>query len=88
MLKGDAAEAVPELKRQISGDLRVMGSGELVQTLMQHDLVDQYQLKIHPKILGSGKRLFREGSKRTDLELLDRKMTGTGVVILKYRIEK
>lgn len=88
LLEGDAAEAVAELKRQTGGDLRVMGSGELVQTLMQHDLVDQYQLMIHPLILGSGKRLFREGNKRTDLELLDTKTTGTGVVILTYQVVK
>ncbi|WP_227378476.1 dihydrofolate reductase family protein [Haladaptatus halobius] len=88
LLEGDAAEAVAELKRQTGGDLRVMGSGELVQTLMQHDLVDQYHLMIHPLILGSGKRLFREGNRQTDLELLDTTTTGTGVVILTYQVVK
>ncbi|WP_266082366.1 dihydrofolate reductase family protein [Haladaptatus caseinilyticus] len=88
LLEGDAAEAVAELKRQPGGDLRVFGSGEFVQTLMEHDLVDEYQLMIHPLILGSGKRLFRQGDERIDLELLDTKTTGTGVVILRYRVDR
>ncbi|WP_254532834.1 dihydrofolate reductase family protein [Natrinema gelatinilyticum] len=86
LLEGDVAEAVAELKRQPGGDIRVIGSGELVQTLMAHDLVDEYQLMIHPLVLGSGKQLFRESSKRTDLELVDTKTTTTGVVMLYYQL--
>ena len=59
LLEGDVAEAVAELKEQSGQDIRVIGSGELVQTLMKHDLVDEYQLMIHPLVLGGGKRLFR-----------------------------
>lgn len=88
LLEGDSAEAVAELKRQPGGDLRVIGSGELAQTLMANDLVDEYHLMIHPVILGSGKRLFKEGGERTDLELVDTKTTGAGVVILEYRVGK
>lgn len=87
LLEGDAADAVAELKKQPGEDIRVIGSGELVQTLMQHDLVDEYQLMVHPLILGSGKRLFREGGERTDLELVDTKTTGTGVVIFHYQMD-
>ena len=86
LLEGDAAEAVVELKRQPGGDLRVIGSGDFVQTLMQHDLVDEYQLMVHPLLLGSGKRLFNEGGERTDLELVDTTI-GMSVVLLTYRVD-
>ena len=84
LLDGDVETAVAELKEQSGEDIQVIGSGELVQTLIQHDLVDKYQLMIYPLVLGSGKRLFRDGSKRTDLQLVDTKTTGTGVMILTY----
>lgn len=61
LLKGDAAEAVAALKAQPGKDFMVMGSGELVQTLMRHHLVDLYVLLIHPLILGSGRHLFPDG---------------------------
>ena len=61
LLAGDAAEAVAGLKQQPGKDLVVLGSGELVQSLMRHDLVDEYVLLIHPLVLGSGRRLFPDG---------------------------
>ena len=85
LLEGDAADAVGELKQEPGGDLLVFGSGELVQTLMADGLVDEYQLMVHPLVLGTGKRLFREGGARTDLELVDTSTTGNGIVILHYR---
>jgi dihydrofolate reductase len=85
LLKGDVAEEVAKLKQQPGKDLHVIGSGDLAQTLMQHDLVDEYQVMVHPVILGSGKRLFREGSPRTALRLVDTKTTSTGVLILTYQ---
>lgn len=85
LLEGDAADAVGELKQEPGGDLLVFGSGELVQTLMADRLVDDYKLMVHPLVLGTGKRLFREGAARTDLELVDTSTTGNGVVILHYR---
>lgn len=88
LLEGDVAEGVAELKQQSGQDIRVIGSGELVQTLMEHNLVDEYQLMIHPLVLGGGKRLFRDGSKKTNLQLVDTKTTGTGVVILHYQTER
>lgn len=85
LLKGDVPEEVGKLKLQSGNDLRVIGSGELVQTLMRHNLVDEYQLMIHPIVLGSGKRLFREGSPSMPLRLVECKTSTTGVLITTYR---
>lgn len=85
LLKGDVPEALAELKAQPGKDFLVMGSGELVQTLMKHDLVDEYVLLIHPLILGSGRRLFRDGSAYSALRLVDTKNTPNGVVIATYQ---
>jgi dihydrofolate reductase len=88
LIAGNVAEEVAKLKRQSGNDIRVIGSGELVQTLMKHDLVDEYDLMIHPLVLGSGKHLFREGGSNQTLKLLDFKTTSKGVTILKYKTEK
>jgi dihydrofolate reductase len=85
LLQGDAADAVAELRRQPGKDLLVLGSGELVQSLRRRDLVDRYQLLIHPLVLGSGRRLFPEGGGPLPLRLLDSVTTTTGVVIATYR---
>jgi dihydrofolate reductase len=63
----------------------VLGSGELVQSLMQRNLVDEYVLLIHPLVLGSGRRLFTDGSAFTALRLVDTKTSSTGVVIATYQ---
>jgi len=84
LLQGDAGEAVPRLKEQPGEDLVVLGSGELVQSLMRHNLVDQYVLLIHPLVLGSGRRLFPDGGVLAALRLVDTKTTTTGVVIATY----
>ena len=84
LLKGDVAEEVAKLKEQPGGDLLVIGSGGLAQTLMEERLVDEYQLMIHPLVLGSGKRLFRDGGTRHALRLVDVSTTGTGVLIATY----
>jgi dihydrofolate reductase len=85
LIQGDAATEIAKLKDQSGKDIQVIGSGELVQTLIRHDLVDEYRLMIHPILLGSGKRLFREGSSPTRLRLVDSKASSTGVLILRYR---
>jgi dihydrofolate reductase len=85
LIKGDVAPEVAKLKEQAGKSVLVLGSGELVQTLMRHNLVDEYQLMVHPLVLGSGKRLFREGSRRPALTLLSSKTTTKGVLILKYQ---
>ena len=85
LLKGDAAEAVASLKQQLGKDLLIMGSGELIQSLMPHNLVDEYVLLIHPLVLGTGRRLFPEGSPTTELRLADAKTTASGVVVATYK---
>jgi dihydrofolate reductase len=85
LLEGDVASAVRALKEQPGRDMLVVGSGELVNTLMQHDLVDEYQLMIHPIVLGSGKRLFREEGDTKVLKLAATKMFDTGVLLLTYQ---
>lgn len=85
LLNGDIPKAVADLKSHVDKDLLVMGSGELIQTLMAHDLVDRYVLLIHPIVLGSGQRLFRDGSPFAELQLVESETTSTGVVITTYR---
>jgi dihydrofolate reductase len=87
LLEGDAAEAVAGLKRQPGKDMVVLGSGELVQSLMRRTLVDQYVLLIHPLVLGSGRRLFPDDGAPASLRLVDSKTTTTGVVIATYQQE-
>jgi dihydrofolate reductase len=85
LLEGDAADAVSRLKGETDGNLTVMGSGDLLQSLMRRGLVDEYMLLIHPLVLGSGRRLFPEGCTSADLGLIDTVATTTGVVIATYR---
>ena len=85
LLAGDVAGAVAKLKAEPGPDLIVLGSGDLLQTLMRHGLVDEYRLLIHPLVLGSGQRLFREGGAFAALKLVDSQTTKTGVVIATYR---
>ena len=84
LVQGDAAQAVANLKEQVEKDVGVLGSGQLVQTLRQHNLVDEYVLMIHPLILGKGRRLFPDGSPFAALRLVDSVTTTTGVVIATY----
>ena len=84
LIKGNVAEEVTRLKQQSGQDILVGGSGELVQTLMQHDLVDEYRLMVHPVVVGGGKRLFRDGSDMRVLRLVETKAFSSGVVILSY----
>jgi dihydrofolate reductase len=85
LLEGDAMEAVAKLKQQLDNDLFVLGSGELVRSLMRANLVDEYVLLIHPLVLGTGRRLFSDEGSSADLRLVDTKTTTTGVVIATYQ---
>ena len=85
LLSGDAAAAVSKLKEQQNKDLAVLGSGELIRSLMSHNLVDEYVLSIHPLVLGSGRRLFADSGRLAAFRLIDSKTTSTGVVIATYR---
>ena len=84
LLSGDAAEDVARLKREEGNDLVVLGSGELVRSLVRHRLVDAFTLLIHPIVLGTGRRLFADDGARADLRLTSSVTTGTGVVIASY----
>lgn len=84
LLQSDVAKAVAELKEQNGKDIVVLGSGELVQTLIENDLVDEFGLMIHPVVLGSGKRLFPDGNPKRPLRLIRSTTSTTGVVIASY----
>jgi dihydrofolate reductase len=84
LLEGDVAEAVAALKQEDGPELRALGSGNLIQTLMRHNLVDRYDLWIFPVVLGSGKRLFADGAMPSGLNLVDSAVSTTGVVIGAY----
>ncbi len=83
-IEGDVVAAVTALKQQPGQDLLVYGSGGFAQTLMAHDLVDEYRLMVLPVVLGRGKRLFQEGSDTKTLRLVDSKTFALGVVVLTY----
>jgi dihydrofolate reductase len=85
LLKGDAAQAVSQLKEQPGKDLLIMGSGELIQSLMRANLIDDYVLLIHPLVLGSGRRLFPDGGAAATLRLVATSTTDKGVVIATYQ---
>ena len=85
LLRGDVAAEVAKLKRQRGNELQVHGSAALIRTLMEHGLVDEYRLLIHPVVLGNGQRLFADGTTPAALELIDTKTTSRGVVAHIYQ---
>jgi dihydrofolate reductase len=84
-LEGEVPTAVAELRDARSGEIQVHGSCGLLQTLIEHDLIDEYRLWSFPVLLGSGKRLFETGTIPAGLELIDSTTSSTGVVISRYR---
>jgi len=84
LLKGDATKTVARLKEEPGNSLLILGSGELVQALMRHNLVDKYVLLIHPLILGSGRHLFTEDGTFAALRLVSTKNTSAGIVVATY----
>jgi len=83
----NVAEEIAKLKQQPGGDILVAGSAQLVQTLLEHDLVDEWRLMVFPVVLGAGKRLFEDGAEKTPLRLVEAKQTGE-VVTLTLRREE
>jgi dihydrofolate reductase len=84
LLAGDVVQAVGALKREDGGDLHVIGSTELVHTLIEHDLVDELRLVIDPVIVGGGKRVFGEDGLLRALRLADSQATSTGAILATY----
>ncbi|HEU5157302.1 MAG TPA: dihydrofolate reductase family protein [Streptosporangiaceae bacterium] len=84
LLDKDVVAAVTELKRGPGRDLQVHGSGDLAQTLIEHDLVDEYRLFVYPVVLGRGKRLFGSGTVPSALRLVNTKTTAAGVAVHTY----
>lgn len=85
LISGDVVERLKELKQQDGPDLQVHGSGNLIQTLLRYDLVDELWLKTYPVTLGSGKRLFAEGTMPAAFELIECETTPGGVIVASYR---
>ena len=85
LIKDNVAEEIAGLKRRPGKDISISGSGALVRSLLADDLLDELRLMVNPVIVGSRKRLFEEGGDRRDLELVDSKTFGTGVLYLTYR---
>ena len=84
LLHGDVAQAVAELKERVEGEIQVTGSGDLIQTLVAADLVDEYRLWVFPILLGTGKRLFAGGTIPRALRLADTRTFATGVAVHTY----
>jgi dihydrofolate reductase len=85
IVSGNVVEEIKKLKDDVDGVILVAGSAQLVQTLVEHDLVDELRLMVFPVVLGSGKRLFGETTDKKSLELADSKIVGDGIAILTYR---
>jgi len=85
LVEGDTVQEIIKLKEQKGPELQVHGSGNLIQTLLKHDLIDEFRLKIFPITLGTGKRLFGEGTIPAGLKLVDSRTSTTGVIVATYR---
>lgn len=84
IIKANVVEEVSKLKAMPGQDILIGGSGVLVHTLMQHNLIDEYRLMVYPVVLGSGKRFFKEGTDLLKLQLAETKTFSSGVVVLTY----
>lgn len=85
LIEGDVAEGISALKRQDGPELLVLGSGDLIQTLLRHSLVDEFRLIIVPAVIGEGKRLFADGTVPAGLKLTEGHITSNGVMIATYQ---
>jgi dihydrofolate reductase len=85
LIEGDVALYVEQLKRENGTEIQVHGSPGLIQTLLEHDLIDELRVWLFPLVLGSGKRLFGDGARPAALELVDSRVTKTGVTVNVYR---
>ena len=88
LIEGDLVENVTQLKQQPGRDIMVVGSGKLVNSLMQFDLIDEYRLKIYPMVLGGGRRLFQDNIEKKALRLLETKTFNSGIAVLSYQRDR
>ena len=84
LIKGDVAKEITKLKQQPGKDIEMYGSASLLQTLMKHNLVDEYRIWVHPLVIGGGKRLFPQSGENAKLQLVNTKTLSSGVVGLIY----
>ncbi len=84
LIRGDVVEEVRKLKQEDGPPLHILGSSNLIQTLLKHDLIDEFQLEIFPLTLGRGKRLFGEGTIQAAFRLVDSKTSSKGVIVATY----
>ena len=84
LLSGDVPGRVAELQLREGGNLVIMGSGQLIRSLLPHALIDEFLLILHPLVLGSGQRLFEHDNRRIELQLADSKTSATGTIIATY----
>ena len=86
VLTGDVVNEVSKLRQELDGEIVVAASGQLVHTLVEHDLVDQLRLMVYPVVLGAGKRLFGETSDKKPMRLVDTRTVGDGLVFITYEV--
>jgi dihydrofolate reductase len=86
VLKGDVVDEVSRLRRELTGEIVVLGSPQLARTLLEHDLVDELRLMVYPVVLGGGARLFGETSDKKPVRLVDTQTVGDGIAILTYEL--
>jgi dihydrofolate reductase len=85
LLEGDVADAVARIKQEEGPEIQVHGSSDLIQTLLEHNLIDEFRLMIFPVVLGTGKRIFGDSTAPAGLELTDSATSSTGVVMATYK---
>jgi dihydrofolate reductase len=85
LIEGDVAERVAQLKQQPGQSLVVYGCHDLMHTLLEHDLIDEYRLLVHPVLLGKGRSFLKDGAERVNLDLVDTSVNPSGVAILTYQ---
>jgi dihydrofolate reductase len=88
LIEGDVAEGVAKLKEQPGQDLITYGGHDLIHSLLEHDLIDEYRILLQPVLLGKGRSLLKDGMERIDLDLVDTTVIPSGVAILTYRLKR
>ena len=88
LLRGDVPKAVADLKSRLDNDLIIMGSGELIQTLLRHGLIDEFMLIVHPRVLGTGRQLFPSNGATAEFSLISSRATETGALVVSYAVTR